>query len=89
MGGVIKQRRIIKDSVCGISTPSIRRLARRAEVKRISKEVYNESRGILRTFVEDIIKDALIYTKHANRKTVTAMDITLSLKSNNTDFNLI
>jgi len=49
-------------------------------VKRISGLVYEETRGVLRTFLTNIIKDATTYTAHANRKTVTAMDIVYALK---------
>ena len=49
-------------------------------VKRISGLVYEETRGVLRSFLSTIIKDATTYTTHANRKTVTAMDIVYALK---------
>ncbi|KAK2940855.1 putative Histone H4 [Blattamonas nauphoetae] len=64
----------------GITKPAIRRLARRGGVKRISNLIYDETRVILKMFLESIVRDAVTYTEHARRKTVTAMDIVYSLK---------
>ena len=38
-------------------------------VKRTSKEV-----------IENVVRDAVVYTEHARRKTVTAMDVVYALK---------
>jgi histone H3/H4 len=58
----------------------VRRLARRGGVKRISGLVYEETRGVLKIFLENVIRDAVTYTEHARRKTVTAMDVVYALK---------
>merc|ERR1711939_286109 len=58
----------------------IRRLARRGGVKRISGLIYEETRGVLKVFLENVIRDAVTYTEHAKRKTVTAMDVAYALK---------
>ena len=83
--GKIKAKRAksssrLVDTVLGITKPAIRRLARRGGVKRISKEVYNETRIILREFLKGVIMDAVTYTEHSKRKTVTAQDVILALK---------
>ncbi|KAK2963641.1 putative Histone H4 [Blattamonas nauphoetae] len=109
----------IRENIQGITKPAIRRLARRGGVKRISNLIYDETRVILKMFLESIqprtkvyghprtandwnplggdgirtlmiigsvwcvdkaIRDAVTYTEHARRKTVTAMDIVYSLK---------
>jgi histone H4 len=75
-----RHRRILRDSIQGISKPAIRRLARRGGIKRISSHFYEEARGVLRKFLENLIEDAVIYTTHANRKTVLAMDVIYALK---------
>ena len=62
------------------SPPAIRRLARRGGVKRISGLIYEETRGVLKVFLENVIRDAVTYTEHARRKTVTAMDVVYALK---------
>jgi histone H4 len=42
--------------------------------------IYDESKIILKMFLEGIIKDAVTYTEHVCRKTLTAVDIVYSLK---------
>ena len=64
----------------GITKPAIRRLARRGGVKRISHNIYEETRNVLRGFLENVVRDAVVYTEHARRKTVTAMDVVYALK---------
>jgi hypothetical protein len=44
-------------------------------VKRISGLIYEETRGVLKVFLENVIRDSVTYTEHARRKTVTAMDV--------------
>ena len=60
--------------------PAIRRLARRGGVKRISGLIYEETRGVLKVFLENVVRDAVTYTEHARRKTVTALDVVYALK---------
>ena len=69
-----------KNVILGITKPAIRRLARRGGVKRISADIYEESRTVLRHFLEGVVRDAVTYTEHARRKTVTAMDVVYALK---------
>jgi histone H4 len=35
--------------------------------------IYEETRGVLKTFLEGVIRDAVTYTEHAKRKTVTSL----------------
>ena len=71
-GGAKRHRKILRDNIQGITKPAIRRLARRGGVKRISGLIYEETRGVLKVFLENVIRDAVTYTEHAKRKTVTA-----------------
>merc|ERR1712232_712786 len=64
----------------GYHQAAIRRLARRGGVKRISAMIYEETRGVLKTFLEGVIRDAVTYTEHAKRKTVTSLDVVYALK---------
>ena len=66
--------------VQGITIPAIRRLARRGGVKRIAGMMYEETRSITKVFLENVIRDAVTYSEHGKRKTVTAMDIVHALK---------
>jgi len=69
-----------KEVILGITKPAIRRLARRGGVKRISALIYDETRTVLRAFLDNVVRDAVTYTEHARRKTVTAMDVVYALK---------
>lgn len=80
MGGAKRHRKVLRDNIQGITKPAIRRLARRGGVKRISGLIYEETRGILKVFLEHVIRDAVTYTTHARRKTVTAVDVVHALK---------
>jgi histone H4 len=73
-------KKSIKETIMGITKPAIRRLARRGGVKRISNMVYDETRNVLRTFLENVVRDSVTYTEHAKRKTVTALDVVYALK---------
>lgn len=79
-GGARRHRKVWRDNLQGISNGAIKRLARRGGVKRISGLVYEETRKTLRIFLEEVIRDAVLYTTHARRSTVTPRDIVLALQ---------
>ncbi len=68
------------NNIEGITNPAIRRLARRGGVKRLSGLIYEETRGVLKVFLQNIICDTIMYTEHSNRKTVSALDVVYALK---------
>ena len=78
--GAKRAKKQTKDVILGITKPAIRRLARRGGVKRISNLIYEETRNVLKAFLENVVRDAVTYTEHARRKTVTAMDVVYALK---------
>lgn len=78
--GMKRHRVNLRDNIQGITKPAIRRLARRGGVKRISGLVYEETRQVLKSFLEAVIRDTVTYTAHAKRKTVTALDVVYALK---------
>ena len=78
-GGAKRHRKVMRDNILGITKPAIRRLARRGGVKRISGLIYDETRSVLKTFLDGVVR-AVTYTEHAKRKTVTAMDVVYALK---------
>lgn len=67
-------------NIKGVTNAAIRRLARRAGVKRISLGSYAEIRIVLTTFLEELIRDAITYMEHAKRKTTIARDVVYALK---------
>ncbi len=75
-------KRHITNAVAGIKNPSLQRLARRGGVKRISGLVYAEMRGVLKGFLHNVVKDAVVMTESSSsdRKTVQARDIIYALK---------
>jgi histone H4 len=73
-------KKSLKETILGITKPAIRRLARRGGVKRISSLIYEETRNVLRGFLENVVRDSVTYTEHAKRKTVTALDVVYALK---------
>ncbi|KAG1863164.1 hypothetical protein F4604DRAFT_1882262 [Suillus subluteus] len=78
-------RKFLRDNIQGITKPvCYRRLARRGGVKRISGLIYEETRGVLKIFLENVIRDSVTYTEHAKRygsvETVTALDVVYALK---------
>ena len=79
-GGAKRHKRMLRDNINGITKPAIRRLARRGGVKRISGLIYEETRSVLKSFLENVVRDAVTYTEHARRKTVTALDVVYALK---------
>ena len=75
-----KNQKASRPLIEGITKPAIRRLARRGGVKRISFNIYKEIRDVLSGFLRNVVRDAITYTEHARRKTVTAMDVVYALK---------
>lgn len=70
----------LKPLLEGITKPALRRLARRGGVKRISSNIYKEVKNVLYGFVQSVVRDAIVYSDHAKRKTITAMDVVYALK---------
>ena len=64
------------------ASPSPPSAASRAAVVSSASPVssHEETRGVLKVFLENVIRDAVTYTEHARRKTVTAMDVVYALK---------
>src|SRR5437868_1844917 len=80
VGGALKHRKLIRDSIQGITKPAIRRLCRRAEVLRINGMVYEEIRGIMKVYMEEILRNAVTFTEHDRRKTVQEEDLDAALE---------
>ena len=79
-GGAKRHRKVLRDNIQGITKPAIRRLARRGGVKRISGLIYEETRGVLKAFLTNVVGDAILYATYARRKTVTALDCVYALR---------
>ncbi|XP_044587744.1 histone H4-like [Cotesia glomerata] len=75
-----RHRRILRNNITGITKSTIRSLARRGGVKRISALVYSEIRDVLKTFLENVLHDAVIYTQFEKRDVVHTLDVIYALK---------
>lgn len=75
-------RRITPRKKGVVSKGAIKRIARRSGVKRLSSNIVNDSTSALKSFMTQVIKDAILYTELGKRKTVTNTDILMALKRN-------
>jgi len=65
----------LRDNIQGITKPAIRRLARRGGVKRISGLIYEETRGVLKIFLESKFTSLALFSSRST------LILTLSLPS--------
>uniref|UniRef100_UPI00398EDEC0 histone H4-like n=1 Tax=Pristiophorus japonicus TaxID=55135 RepID=UPI00398EDEC0 len=79
-GGAKRHHKVLRDNIQGITKHAIRRLAHCGGVKRISGLIYEETRGVLKVYLGNVIRDAVTYTEHDKLKTVTAMHVVYALK---------
>ncbi|KAK9435277.1 hypothetical protein VB005_10072 [Metarhizium brunneum] len=88
-GRAARHRKILRDTIDGIRTHREwsgeltlegRRLARRGGVKRISADIYDESRRVLRLKLEEILRICVVYVEHRQAKTVTVDDVIFALR---------
>ena len=78
----VPQRKTLSANDVGlyVNKPSIKRIARRGGVKRMSSCVYDTSREVLVAWMDRILSDSAVYASHAHRKTITSMDVLYALK---------
>lgn len=81
--GSSKGTRVYKNTgVKGVTDSGIKRLARRAGIVRMEKELRASTRRETINMTEKILADAMFYTRSANRTTVMPIDIVLALQKN-------
>lgn len=69
--------------VVGFKGPTLRRLARRGGVKRISNKVYDTVNGVAVNLLEDIVRSSMIVSNHAGRKMISLKDVLYTLNQKN------
>lgn len=79
----VRSTQTINDKSIRITRPVLRRLARKAGVKRISDNFVEETRAMTNRFLEAIISDAIVLTVHNDKRIVGEEDIKYALKNNN------
>jgi histone H4 len=86
-------RKILKPAIECLSKDSMRRLARRGGVRRTTTAALVEARHAVfggaatkdypyEGWLRKVVRDAVTFTEHARRKTVTALDVVYALKRN-------
>ncbi len=75
-----RRRRPRTELIQGVTKPAINRIMRRAGVKRASGLIYAETRAILKSYLEEILRDAITYQSYAKRRTLFAKDVNEVLK---------
>ncbi|XP_067686329.1 von Willebrand factor A domain-containing protein 5A-like isoform X2 [Haliotis asinina] len=80
IGGARRHRKVLRDSVQGIQKGNFQRLQKRAAVLRSSASMHEETRGIIRGFVANVIKDSIQYTECSLRKRLAVPHVTAALK---------
>ena len=78
--GAAKHRRVLRDNIQGITKPAIARVCQRAGVKRISALVYQEFRGVMKAYMEDLLHSVITITEHDRRRTVKDTDLEAALQ---------
>lgn len=68
-----------------LSKSVIKKLARRAGIKRISQLVYEQARIMFFNFLRRIVKDAIVYSNCYRRKAITCSDIVMALRRQGRD----
>ena len=77
----VRHRKVLhNENIEHISESQIKHVAHHVEVKRGIGLVYELTRTALKIFVYSIVQDAIVYMEHANRKTVSTLDIVYALK---------
>ncbi|KAJ4469972.1 hypothetical protein C8J55DRAFT_523153 [Lentinula edodes] len=63
-----RHRKISRHSITVINRPTIRRLPRRGGVNCNSGRIYEETRGGLKIFMDDVLRDSVAYTENEDRR---------------------
>merc|ERR1712146_766641 len=75
----VRHRKLLHDTIDGVTRPAIRRMARRGGVKRLASLSYGAIRTVLRQFLHRLLHDVVAYTEHGKRKTVLPQDVVHAL----------
>ena len=78
--GAKRNQKVRRDKIQRVTKPAIRCLARRGGVNRINALITEETRSVMKVFLENTLRDTVTYTEHARRKTVNPMDVVYALK---------
>lgn len=84
-GVCCRRRRSKPKAIESIKSPTMKRLTRRAGVKRAQKYLYFQARkSCFKYHVKDLVREAAIYADYARRKSVTLVDVLTMMKRRGT-----
>ena len=70
-----RHRRPLNSHLVDMPKQALKRLAYRAGILRIGATVFPHCRDVMKEFMARVLRDALLLTQHAGRKTVSCEDI--------------
>ena len=73
------QRKILRDSIQGITNNELRRLAYTAGINRLSQSSYEEIRGYIKSKLEKILYKTVLYLEYERKRTIDEYMITASI----------
>jgi histone H4 len=76
------QKKRFGKAIEGIGKKGIRRICYRAGIKTVGAGIYPQIRNLMEDIIDKIMKDAICYTSHSRRKTVTREDIIHAMDRN-------
>lgn len=77
-----KQREALKDNEAAISMPGIQRAAVSVGIERVGEEVYPHCIDVVKGFLEQFLKDAIVSAKFNRRYTIKEADVLDAAKRN-------
>lgn len=70
LGGAKRHRKVLRDNLQGMTKPMIQRLARRGGVMRLEVQAYEEIRGIMMYYLQQIMLHTVTAVQHQRMRTV-------------------
>jgi len=69
-----------RDTIQGITKNALQRLARKAGAKRVSGMLYEELRGVLKVYLDNLVSGAMVSMDYMGRKSLHQVDVAVALK---------
>ena len=70
-----KKKKILKDNEGAVSVPGIQRAAIKAGIERVGDECYPHCIGVIKKFLEELLKDSVVSAKYNRRYTIKESDV--------------
>ncbi|KAF1994781.1 histone-fold-containing protein [Amniculicola lignicola CBS 123094] len=74
-----RHKKVLRDTIQSVTKGDIRRLARRGGVKRMSANIYDDIRAVLKQRLEVILRNIVAVVEYQGRKTVGVTDVIFTL----------